>query len=355
MNIDRKLATVRLISCLDPIEGADRIELATVDGWQVVVKKGEFEVGDPAIYFEIDSWVPHTIAPFLTKPGNEPKVYEGVPGQRLKTMRMKGQLSQGLLLPPASVCTREFPAENLLEGDDLTELLGIKKWERQIPAQLAGQVKGNFPTFLRKTDQERIQNVFRKMEYYPGMFELTEKLDGSSMTVYFSYNDNSEPVFGVCSRNLDLKEDENNTFWSVTLRDNIRDTMTAMGRNLAIQGELVGPGIQKNPYKLSRHEFYVFDIFDIDAQEYLQCEERQRICRFWNFKHVPTLGYASMARESPDGGLVPVQSVQGLLAYADGKSIIEDVPREGIVWKSVNDPNVSFKVISNQWLLGEKE
>ena len=253
MDIERQLVTVREIERLDPIDGADRIEVATVDGWQVVVKKGEFQVGDKGIYFEIDSWVPITIAPFLRSPGKPEKLFKGVDGERLRTIKLKGQISQGLLLPTHTV---PFPC-NL--GDDLTLNLGVTKWEKEVPAQLAGQVKGNFPSFLRKTDQPRIQNVFRNVERQSGLFEITEKLDGSSMSVYL-YDDPDGIKSGVCSRNLDLKPDPANAFWSVVFRDDIINKMTSLRRNLALQGELVGPGVQKNPYQLSQLEFYVFDI-----------------------------------------------------------------------------------------------
>jgi RNA ligase (TIGR02306 family) len=135
----RKLATIRKIDELNPIEGADAIECAVVGGWKVVVKKGEYQVGDEAIYCEIDSWIPHELAPFLSK-GKEPREYEGVKGERLRTIKLRGQLSQGLLLP-LGISVYDVNAE-LNEGDDVTEHLNIKKWEKPINAQLAGVCKG---------------------------------------------------------------------------------------------------------------------------------------------------------------------------------------------------------------------
>lgn len=178
----RKLATIRRIDEIRPIPEADAIECAVVGGWTVVVRKGEFKVGDLAIYIEIDSWVPHTIAPFLSK-GHEPREYEGVIGERLKTAKLRGQISQGLLLPveqeyihdeddvdyeelafiiskpgklnEATGIVESSTFIRVSEGQDVSEFLGIIKWDAPIPAQLAGQVKGNFPGFIRKTDQER--------------------------------------------------------------------------------------------------------------------------------------------------------------------------------------------------------
>lgn len=351
MNIDRQLATVRRISDLRPIDGADMIELAIVDGWQVVVKKGEFQAGSLGVYFEIDSWVPIHIAPFLRKPGHPEKIFEGVDGERLKTIKLKGQISQGLLLPTSIL------SFSPTEGEDLTEGLGVKKWEKPIPARLAGLVKGNFPTFLPRTDQPRIQNVFGQVSHQEGLFEITEKLDGSSMTVYLNGPADGVKEAGVCSRNLDLKWDDKNAFWQVAIRDDLINKMVGLNRNIAFQGELIGPGVQGNSYKLDQLEFYCFDIFNIDTQQYLKAGERDNICRTLDIKHAPMLGYLSMTQWNPETDTINCkQSVQGLLAQAEGKSELNrNIEREGLVWKSIEKPSVSFKVISNKWLLKEKE
>lgn len=351
MDIERRLVTVREVERLDPIDGADRIETATVDGWQVVVKKGEFQVGDKGIYFEIDSWVPITIAPFLRSPGKSEKLFKGVDGERLRTIKLKEQVSQGLLLPTHTV---PFPC-NI--GDDLTLNLGVTKWEKEVPAQLAGQVKGNFPTFLPKTDQPRIQNVFGQVSHQDGLFEITEKLDGSSMTVYLNGPADGVKEAGVCSRNLDLKWDDQNAFWQVAIRDDLINKMVGLNRNIAFQGELIGPGVQGNSYKLDQLEFYCFDIFDIDEQQYLKAGERDNICRTLDIKHAPMLGYLSMTQWNTETDTINCkQSVQSLLAQAEGKSELNrNTEREGLVWKSIENPSVSFKVISNKWLLKEKE
>jgi len=156
----RKMATIRKIDALRPIEGADAIETAIVGGWTCVVKKGEYTAGDLAVYCEIDSFIPTTIAPFLTKPGQYAKTFEGVEGERLRTVKLRGQLSQGLLLPYAicgKICT---------EGEDVSELLGITKYEAPIPAELAGEVKGMCTSVILKTDQERIQNLSAEWEVW---------------------------------------------------------------------------------------------------------------------------------------------------------------------------------------------
>lgn len=160
----RKLATIRKIAEIKTIDGADRIVAYRVDGWWVVDTIGKYEIGDVVVYLEIDSWVPHELAPFLTKDAQFPKEYNGIKGQRLRTVKLRGTISQGLLLPLREVETfmnrsRFVPIDNLntnMPGTDLSDDLGIQKWEAPIPANLAGQVQGQFPTnLMSKTDQER--------------------------------------------------------------------------------------------------------------------------------------------------------------------------------------------------------
>lgn len=326
----RKLATVRIIKSIEPIKDADSIVKATVDGWGVVVKKGEFSVGDRVIYLEIDSWVPHDLAPFLTK-GDTAKEYQGVKGNRLRTVRLRGCLSQGLILPLT------FESE---EGEDLTEKLGVTLYEKPVPAHLAGLAKGHFPSFIPKTDQERVQNLVSEIEKKSrDLYEVTEKLDGSSMTVYFMNG-----VFGVCSRNLELKEDENNTFWKTANQYDLKPKMVGYGLDgYAIQGELTGNGIQGNPYNLIGHKFYVFDVYAIGKGEYLLPEAREKFTKGLGLDHVPVIGHLA------------APSVEYALDLAKGKSRLNpNAEREGLVFKSLTE-RFSFKAISNDFLLKQKE
>ena len=345
----RKLATIRKIDALTPIEGADKIELATVGGWKVVAQKGLYNVGDLAVYFEIDSWIPHTIAPFLSK-GQYPRVFEGVEGERLKTIKLRGQISQGLLMPYKEAIP--FSDQGVLgEGDDVTELLGVLKWEKAIPAQLAGVCKGNFPTQIPKTDQERCQNMVKEIvaANEAGIkFEITEKLEGSSMTVY-----RIQGEFGVCSRNMNLKEVAGNTFWDVARADDIEAKMIAVDEHwdFAIQGELIGPGIQGNIYGLTKCEFRVFDVYNIQTGEYMKPEARRALIERMGLKHVPVLAATASLYDT-----LGITDMPQLLKFADGKSVMGDINgplREGVVFKEVNG-GMTFKVISNQYLLGEK-
>jgi RNA ligase (TIGR02306 family) len=338
----RKLVTIRRIREIKPIEGADAIELAVVDGWQTVVKKNEYAVGDLAVYLEVDSWVPHTLAPFLSK-GKEPREFNGVKGERLRTMKLRGALSQGLLLPLEPTC--DNIESRLFDGLDVTFPMNIQKWERPVPAQLAGQVKGNFPTLIPKTDQERIQNLVEEVRAARDsglLFEVTEKLEGSSMTVY-----RIQGEFGVCSRNLDLKRDENNSFWATAIAEDIEAQMMAVDPywDFAIQGELIGPGIQGNIYNLTKPQFYVFDVYDIRNGRYLNPTERRDLVTGMGLNHVPVVAFEK------DLG---TGEVDYILSWAEDKSVLNPKQqREGIVFKQM-DGGMTFKAISNVYLLGEK-
>jgi RNA ligase (TIGR02306 family) len=350
----RKLATIRKIDTLTPIDGADKIEVATIGGWKVVAQKGLYEVGDLAVYFEIDSWIPFELAPFLSK-GKEPREFEGVKGERLKTIKLRGQLSQGLLMPMeplfsagGSHVTLETTGTLLEEGLDVTELLNIKKWEKPMNAQLAGVCKGNFPSLIPKTDQERCQNLKNEIvaANESGLkFEVTEKLEGSSMTVY-----QIKGEFGVCSRNMDLKETEGNSFWATARKDGIQEKMAAVDEfwDFAIQGELIGPGIQGNIYGLKEPEFRVFDVYNIMQGEYLKPEARRELIERMGLNHAPIIAFTADMYDT-----LGLTDIPQMLVFAEGKSVLGDTEREGVVFKQV-DGGMSFKAISNKYLLGEK-
>lgn len=335
----RKLATIRKIDEIRPIMGADAIEAAVVGGWTVVIKRGEFVAGDLAVYLEIDSWVPNDLAPFLSK-GSEPREFNGVKGERLRTVKLRGQVSQGLLIPISAVYGK-IGSIDIQEGRDLTEFLGIQKWEAPIPAQLAGDVAGSFPTEVPKTDQERIQNLTEELKQWQDnnafTWEVTEKLDGSSMTVFVN-GDNE----GVCSRNWALKETAGNSLWRVARSEQLIEKIRSTGRNLALQGEIIGEGIQGNRYNVHGQEFHLFDIYDIDRGEYMTPFERRTFCDTHGIKHVPLIAV----------GMVIQEFVEGLLTMAEGKSMLNNkAEREGLVFKCNTFGGPTFKAISNKFLL----
>lgn len=383
----RKLATIRRISEILPHTNADKLEIAVVDGWRVITQKGLYQPGDLAIYCEVDSYLP-VLPKYSFLAGNSARKMGDLSGYRLRTIKLRGELSQGLLIPLHQFeddfgidwgCPIDFRPNNgqlipiagyivsnvkdselpedfeydeqacmaVEEGDDVTEILGIIKWDPPLPASLGGVAKGNFPGFIPKTDEERIQNCYKWISkknwetdksVLDHRWETTIKLDGSSMTTYYR-----DGVFGVCSRNLDLMETEGNSFWQIARKKNLEVKLAALGRNIAIQGELMGPGIQKNPEKLQETELFVFKIWDIDNSRYLTSNERLSLVVELDLKHAPLI-------PAPD---TSNWTVADFLAFAEGPSLNAAV-REGVVFKSLDDPAVSFKAISNKWLLTEE-
>ncbi|MCK9369180.1 RNA ligase (ATP) [Candidatus Dojkabacteria bacterium] len=353
----RKLATIRKIDDIFSIPDADRIECAVVGGWKVVVKKGEYSVGQLVLYCEIDSWIPTEIAPFLTKPGRFSKDFNGVKGERLRTVKLRGQISQGLILP-LNVIGNSFDVNGTsitvyfvdesracyyVDESDLSELLGIQKWEAPVSVQMAGSVKGSFPTEIPKTDEERIQNLKKDLRKWVAQgdltWEVTEKLDGSSTTFYLDLDDN----FRVCSRNIELKEDLNNSFWKAARDIDIESKMRGFHlQGYAIQGELVGPGIQGNKYKLKSHLFFAYKIYNVKVGEYLNPLLRQLICVEMVIHHVPIID---------DFIKLITSDIDNILLEAEGKSVLNsDVEREGKVYKCC-EQDISWKAISNKFLL----
>jgi RNA ligase (TIGR02306 family) len=335
--MERKLATVRTINNICEIPEADKIELAIVDGWKVVVAKdANHKVGDMVIYCEVDSFLPiKEEYEFLRKSSYKKMVDQE--GFRLRTVKLRGQVSQGLILP-----IHVLPlGEMVSEGQDVTEMLGIVKYETPIPAELAGKVKGGFPSFIPKTDEERIQNLTKEFEEFKDKkFYVTEKLDGSSATFYFK-----DGVFGVCSRNLELLETEDNTFWKVARQMDLENKMREFGINISLQGELIGEGIQGNPYRIKGQTVKFFNLFDIDLQQYHTYSMLDAVVRVqFGLDTVPVLEtYFTL----PD-------TIEEILKFAEGKSVLNpNFDREGVVIRSV-DRKVSFKAISNQFLLNEK-
>jgi RNA ligase (TIGR02306 family) len=339
MTTDRKLASVVKIVDIQPIPGADAIVVATVKGWKVVVKVNEYKVGDLAVYYEIDSFLP--IRPqfeFLRK--SSYKRMGSSEGFRLKTIRLRGQISQGLLTPiPEGI-------SNPKEGDDLTEALDIVKYEPPIPAQLAGKIKGTFPSFIPKTDEIRIQNFENEVGFSPvgERAYVTEKLDGTSFTCYFNNG-----VFGVCGRNWELTETSDNSLWRMANLLQLKEKMTKHGKNIALQGELVGAGINGNLYGLSDHKLYFFTGYDIDKGRRMFFDELEWVLFGLDLQMVPVL--------EKYGFVIPNESdiVDYMLKYAEGKSVLNmEVDREGVVVRGL-EREFSFKAISNTYLLGSKD
>lgn len=327
--IMRKLASIQKIKSLESIEGADAIEKAQVLGWQLVVKKGEFKVGDFCVYCEIDSLLPDKPEFAFLKPRK----------MRIKTVKLRGQVSQGICFP-LSVLPEGTP---ISEGMEVTEILGITKYEPAIPAFLEGVMKGRFPSFIPKTDEPRVQNMQDFLDQYKGeKCYITEKIDGSSVTYYYR---NGE--FGVCSRNMELVEDDKNSLWKYAREADIENKLRSLNKNLALQGEIVGENIQKNTLKLKSQTVFFFNVFDIDAYKYLDFKEYISLIKSMDLNTVPIV----------EEEYTLENDINKLVEKSIGKSLINPQGwREGIVIRShkeqfINGERFSFKAVNPKFLL----
>lgn len=326
----RKLVTIQEIAEILPIKKADRIETVRVLGWYVVVKKGQFKVGDKVVYAEVDSLFPD----------KEEFKFLKDSGFRVRTVKMRGQVSQGLCFPLSMLPKGEYEV-----GNEVTDLLGVVKYEPPIPAVLEGEVKGMFPSFLQETDETRVQLLQDRLSKYKGVRTvITEKLDGSSST-YYLHNDE----FGVCSRSLDLLEDDRNTYWQMARKYDIESKLRKLGRNIALQGETIGASIQKNKYRFedSERDLKLFNIYDIDKAEYVGFLEFTELAKQLGIPTVPVI----------DDNFVLDDNIDKLVEMSKGRSEVNNkIHREGIVIKGYEEVNdmgerLSFKVINPDFLI----
>lgn len=345
----RKLVSVQEIKSVEPIEGADFIEKVGILGWFCVAKKGEFKVGDKCIYYEIDSLLPDWPEYAFLRKGTW-KSYDG--RYRLKTIKLKGVVSQGLALPLSTFKgLKNFPSVPV--GEDVSEYLDVTKYEPIIPPSLAGEANP-FEWPIAKTDEERIQNnpeITRELENKP--YYISVKLDGTSGSFMLVVDEETgEPEFHVCSRNLSLKEREGNLYWDIAkkykLKEKLLDFFYSTGIPLAIQGEIVGPGIQKNKLGLSSPSFFVFNIVNTFQNNRANFFVMREICDFYDLTLVPI---------QEEGEHFPESYMEDLLTMVEGKyrdDGFKDADpkqeREGWVIRS-KDQSISFKVINNKFLL----
>ncbi|RYZ27070.1 MAG: RNA ligase (ATP), partial [Sphingobacteriales bacterium] len=316
----RKLASIQKIRELQAIAGADAIEKATVLGWALVVKKGEFEIGALCVYVEIDALLPETAT------------FEFLRSRqfRIRTVKLRGQISQGICFPLSIL-----PAGTQIEeGADVTDILGIVKYEPVIPACLSGMMKGNFPSFIPKTDETRVQVLEELLLTHAGKpCYITEKLDGTSATYFMN-----DSTFGVCSRNMEMHRDDRNTYWRIADALKLEEKMKSLG-NIAIQGEIVGEAIQGNKLKLVGQQLFVFSIFLIDDYRYASLEEMRALTGRLGLQMVPVL----------DDNYLLEANVEGLLNMAERNSVLcATAKAEGIVIRLKDTTeHVSFKAINN--------
>ena len=426
-NEQRALATIETILGVEPIPDADKIERARIRGWSVVTRKGEFKPGDLCVFFEIDSVLPeHERYAFLKDAWKD-----SLKGYRLRTKKMRGQISQGLAIPISKFEEEEVVNATLKDvGKDVTQALGVTLYVPPVAASMNAAQKGAFPHFIPKTDEERVQNVNTKhflsvlKEAYdydgaayinqakgvdmldvlidegkdlvkggpdsedpmtPGaVYYVSEKLDGTSITLYVH-----EGEWGFCSRNYELKYDEEATdVYNRVVRDKelatklvetsrtIQNNAYPLPTNFAIQGEIVGLGVQGNPYKLEKLELFVFSIFDIDAQEYIAVDSMIQLssllslltCPFRSVTPTPFVTHSlygdrdnfQHAFDNPleEEGFLQKAALRSMSSHQSALNY-SAIP-EGEVYRPFwSIPRafkelLSFKVINNRYLLKEK-
>ena len=325
-----KLASLQSITDLRPIAGADFIQAATVLGYQTVVKKGEFADHDLCLWHEPDTIVP-----------DRPE-YEFLRKQnfRLKVSRFKGQVSQGLALPLHKF---QLPA-GLQPGDDVSDLIGVKKYEKPMPANLAGVAKGAFPGWLIKTDEPNLRSNPAALEEFQGReCVATQKIDGTSATFYWR-----QGVFGVCSRNLELLEDPQHALWRIAADYKIAAALQSLKGDYAIQGEVYGEGIQGNHAKIRNVALAVFNLFDIVAHAFIGYDELATFCQSQNLPLVRPVWRGAF-------GFTLDQCV----ALANQQEYTPGAPAEGLVFRTVKEARslalpsgrLSAKVVSEAYCL----
>ncbi len=336
MALERKLASIQRVAEVLTHPNADTLEIVRVLGWKLCAKKGEFKAGDMCVYCEVDSLMPE-------RPEFE---FLRSKGFRIRTVRLRGEVSQGIAF---SFHNEAFDKlRGFKEGADVTAEIGVVKYEPTLHLGLGGEIKGVFPSFLKKTDETRIQAFPRLLERYNGeRFYVTEKLDGTSMTVYFNAGE-----FGVCGRNYELRDEPGNALWAKAKELKLPEKMAAYGKNIAIQGELIGPGIQGNKYKLTQKEFRPFNAIDIDTSKRIDAIELFNLCDRFDLEEVPLLQF----------NFILNHTIDGLVESAGGKSKLNaETDREGIVIRSIVEKydedigDLSFKVISPDFLVKHGE
>lgn len=380
---ERSLAHIEKIADLQPLPGYDRVALATILGWRCIVSKADFEVGDKCIYFEIDSLVPNDDKRFAFMEKRKYKV---------KTQKMCKSISQGLAMPLS-----DFPElGDLPIGTDVTKQLKVnyydpedqkrkanaqdpnakyksmaarhhvlfrkkpirwlmrREWGKKLLFVFFGKKKDNpkgFPSWIKKTDEERIENMPFYLGYRDTLWSVSEKLDGTSTTFFIEKDKKSGYEFGVCSRNVRQKDrdqecyHESNVYWEMADKYNVHEKLERFARRFNIgqmylQGETVGFKLQGNPYKMDDRKFYAFNLV-VDGMRY-DNEKLYEWCDEHGIPHVPPI---FENHQLPD-------NMDDMKAEAEGKSVISpSVSREGLVYRANGDSWLSFKNVSTNYLL----
>jgi RNA ligase (TIGR02306 family) len=322
-----KLASFETITEILPIEGADKIEIARVQGWQSVIRKGEYKVGDQVIFVPIDT----VLTP---RPWNEFLWDKKDPSKpiRVKTVKLKGVISSGLIFPKSLVSAQEIydHMDDSTEDTSIAGMLGITKYEKPIPAHLAGQVAGDFPThLLSKTDEDNLKSNIEVLEELreADYVEATDKEDGTSAT----YIKELDGTFRVCSRNMELKDTETNVYWQMARKYNLKEDLKA---GYAIQGEIVGPGIQGNPAGYEEVDLIIFNVIDLSTRRPIWQQRYGNIEIFGRNKRTVQFAGGWNKKEFQSMTIDDLQEFVNKRTYINGK------PCEGMVFRGYKKEGV---------------
>lgn len=342
MEENQNLASVERITGIKDIQNADFIQLAFVLGYQSVIKKGEYKVGDLVVFVQPDTLLPRkNWNKFLWPKGDENTEGEPI---RLRSAKFKSALSQGLIISCDNLpidCARE-------EGKDVTSQLNIAKYSKPLPCELVGVAKGGLPWGIPKTDEINLRNKARFLDEIKGeRVIISLKMDGSSGL--FAWN-NGE--FAVCSRQINLCQSKDNAFWQIAEQYKLQDNLGKFG-NFAINGEVCGPKLNGNKIGLNNLHFFAFNLFDIDKHQYLNHDKLTEICLALNLPRVQVIfdGKSDFSLES-------LTELCDALNYRDDPNF----PCEGIVIRTAEEKysdvlkgRASAKLISQRFLAKYKE
>ncbi len=339
-----KLATVQRILTIESIDGADKIELATVLGWYVVIKKGEYKVGDLCVYIPIDTIVntEKQCFSFLSDKKNSNNWV------RIKTIKLKGVWSQGLIIPLNSLIVenQNKQIDDFNEDDDVAEILDVRKYEKEL-VQTPSSFNGNMIPFPKEiipiTDEDNLKSNYKVLDELIGrQIYITKKMDGSSMTII-----KKENTFIVCSRRYQV--DEENQMYQYVIKDGIKDRLSNLHHPIAIQGEFCGPKINCNQLGLTTFNYYIFTIRDLETGKYYSYDDINSFCQKYKLEPVPQIGGYIDCDESWTINRFQELANEQIYIWSNGKK----VPAEGIVVRPVAptyskrlDKMLSVKIIN---------
>ncbi|HWY11730.1 MAG TPA: RNA ligase family protein [Bacteroidia bacterium] len=314
----RNLASVQRVTKIQNIENAYSIVCATILGWQVVCRKDEVKEGDTVIFCEIDSLIPDI--PLFEE---IKKITNGT--MRIRTVRMRGQVSQGICFPINIIENFGLNPNDLVVGQDVTSEMGIIKHEDEIPADLIGKMKSYMPSQIPKSSIYRVQTMQDVLDKYKDtMCFCSEKIDGESITFYLK-----DGEFGVCSKEVDFFESADSLHWKIAKQYNVEEKLRLysnhkganLGYNYSMQGEIIGEGIKKNKYKIKGQKVLLYNMFNIDKHRYLNYEEFVMATNVLDLEIVPVI----------NDRLVLSNDINELVALSNGRSMLYDTKREGII------------------------